>query len=125
MAPFRPLALVLLSARGGLAEMAARPPEKDAAGPTQPQVPVQLEDASSSPPASVAPLDAGPSACVAAGGTCIEQIPPCNGILVDLTCGASANCCMPVTWDGGICPKTTPTPGTLCDLWSCPDSWTV
>jgi hypothetical protein len=110
MAPFRPLALVLLSACGGLAETPARPSEKDAAAPT-----VDAAGPAQPPPATVAPLDAGPSACVAAGGTCIDPI-PCDGILVGLACGPNTSCCMPVTWDGGICPPTTPTPGTPCDL---------
>jgi hypothetical protein len=124
MAPFRPFALVLLSACGGLAETTARPSEKDAAaptvdaaGPAQPPVPVLLEDAgaSSSPVSPVAPVDAGPSPCAAAGGTCLELI-PCDGVGVNLLCDWSASCCMPATWDGGTCPPSSPTPGTPCDV---------
>jgi hypothetical protein len=131
MTPFRSVSLVLLvsllSACGELAETTARPPEKDAAAGSsvpetfdaapadaQAQPPSLFEDSAVTvtlPPEE----DAGPSPCVAAGGTCLELI-ACDGVGVDLACGWSASCCMPVAPDGGACPPNSPTPGAPCDV---------
>ena len=121
---FRALALsVLLSACGGLAETTPRSSGKDG-GTAPPPAPVDAAAPSSAqilfedsgvPPVPPPPVEAGTNRCEAAGGKCLELI-ACDGVLVDLSCGWSAACCMPTAPDDGGCPEPPPTEGSPCDL---------
>ncbi len=95
-----------------------------APGPTPPDAvapspPLPVPDASGFPsPPPLMPFDAGASPSVAAGGTRLPELIPCDGELGLLTLpagGAPRAACRPGTMQGGA-PLSIPAPGTPCDV---------